>query len=268
MSVLLTDQSSTSKPMPFFSLCERWWQSWLAEMPGASEGVRSRFDLNAAPEPYLPFEPGAGPLVVLTTNPGATMPHQHREQIMRGQSVVTPSMSYAEAADALSRFYVEHLSGAAAQRIAGQRAVATEAGYTGVLQVESCPWHSPKLPDKTTFIKLLAADTELAEYTQELHAFLEPRPVIAISAVSSRASLASSDIPLSPWLAWQRDLIGLRQPYAEMVPLVWKGPRITAAALVERRGGGVKALVLMQGGNHLPGANGRATLASALASLT
>jgi hypothetical protein len=249
----------------YLNLCERWWQDWLSGTPIASAAVRSRFDLDAAPEPYLPFEPGHNPLVVLTTNPGATMPHQRREQIIGGQSVVSPSMRYAEAAEALSRFYVEHLSGPAARRISAQRTLATASGYTGVLQVECCPWHSPELPGKNAFVDLLNADVALTEYTQILHAFLASHPVLAISAVSSRDSLASSSLPLSPWLAWQRDLIGLRQSHAELVPLVRKGERVTSAALVDRSGPAVKALVLMQGSNQLPGAEGRAILAPALA---
>lgn len=193
------------------------------------------------------------------------MPHQLRAQILARRSVVTPSMRYAEAAEALSRFYIEHLSGAAARRIAAQRALATASGYTGIYQVECCPWHSPALPDKAAFVELLNTDAALIEYTQALQAFLEPHPVLVISAVSSRDSLASPSLPLSPWLAWQRDLIGLRQSDAELVPLVRKGERITSAALVDRTGPVVKAFVLMQGSNQLPGREGRAILAPALA---
>lgn len=249
---------------PYLVLCERWWQSWLAGTPPASPAVRRQFDVDAAPEPYLPFDPGADPLVVLTTNPGATMPHQRRDEILAGGSVVTPSMRYAEAAEALSRFYVAHLRGPAAHRIAAQQALARESGYSGVLQVECCPWHSAQLPGKTGIAELLARDPDLAAYAEALRGFLAARPVLAISAVSSRATLASPDLELSPWLRWQRDFLDLRQDRAELVPLVRKAGRVTAAALVDRRGPGVKALVLMMGGNHLPGASGRALLANAL----
>lgn len=250
--------------IPYLELCERWWQSWLAGEARASAQIRARYDLDAAPEPYIPFKPGENPLVVLTTNPGATMPHQLRDRILAGQSVLTPTMRYAEAADALSRFYVANLTGAAALRIAAQRALASKVGHTGVFQVECCPWHSARSPGKTEVIRLLAADAALSEYVRALRDFMAARPVLVISAVSSRADLSSPDLSLSPWLQWQRDLIGLRQADAEMVPLVWKGERVTSAALVDRTGAAVKVLLLMQGGNHLPGPHGRAILAAAL----
>jgi hypothetical protein len=139
-----------------------------------------------------------------------------------------------------------------------------KAGYSGVFQVECCPWHSARTPGKAEIVKLLAADASLSQYVQALSAFMAPRPVLVISAVSSRADLSTPDLPLSPWLQWQRDLIGLRQADAEMVPLVWKGERVTSAALVDRTGAAVKVLLLMQGGNHLPGPHGRAILAAAL----
>jgi hypothetical protein len=173
-------------------------------------------------------------------------------------------MRYAEAAEALSRFYVAKLTGAAAHRIAAQRALALKAGYTGVFQVECCPWHSAQTPGKAEIVKLLAADAALSEYIQALSGFMAPRSVLVISAVSSRADLSTPDLPLSPWLQWQRDLVGLRQSDAEMVPLVWKGERVTSAALIDRTGAAVKVLLLMQGGNHLPGPDGRAILVDAL----
>jgi hypothetical protein len=248
----------------YFRLCEQMWQQWLAGEPTATEAVRRSFDLDAAPEPYLPFQPGDIPLVVLTTNPGATMPHQRREQIMENRSVLTPQMPYAEAAEVLSRFYCDHLSGQAARRIAAQRELARKSGYSGVLQVECCPWHSAALSGKTAFMKVLAGDDALMEYVSALRTFLEPQPVLVISAVSSRDSLDAARLSLSPWLDWQLRLIALQQAKAERVALVSKGVRVTCTALVDRSGPAVKAAVLMQGSNQLPGPAGRETLASAL----
>lgn len=231
----------------------------------ASEPVRSRFDLGAAPEPYLPFNPGSNPLVVVTTNPGATMPHQRRDHILAGQSVATPSMSYAEAAEAFSRLYVEQLTNAAGRRVHTQRALALAAGFTGVLQVECCPLHSPQLPGKSTFVQLLDADPALSEYVQVLRDFLEPQPVLAISAVAPRADLVQPGLQLSDWLRWQCDLIGLSPSRADLVPLVWKGQQVTGTALVEKQKSAVKAMVLMKGSNNLPAEPGREIMASALA---
>jgi hypothetical protein len=75
-----------------------------------------------------------------------------------------------------------------------------------------------------------------------LRRFLAEIPVLALSAISSRADLRSRDVLLSPWLSWQHDLLGLRQDRSDLVPLVEKGSKVTAAALVDRTGPRVKAL--------------------------
>lgn len=48
------------------------------------------------------------------------MPRQRRDRIFAGQSVASPSMTYAEAAAAFSRIYVEQLRNAAGRRIRAQ----------------------------------------------------------------------------------------------------------------------------------------------------
>ena len=248
----------------YLELCERWWQTWLEGKPMVSPAIASRFDLNAAPEPYLQFGSGDRPLIVLTTNPGGTMPHQLRDEVLGGQGVINKSMTYAKASVALAAFYSTHLTGPARQRIGAFQSVAGASDHTHVLQLECIPWHSSKLPDKSDLPDLFQADIALAEYSAALAEVLQAAAVLVISAVSSRADLSSPKLPLSPWLAWQRDLVGLNPDRAEMIPLIRKGEKVTSAALVDRSGASPKALVLMQGGNHLPGEIGREPLARAL----
>ena len=234
--------------MSYLDLCEALWRAWVRGEARLSPELGTLFDLDAAPEPYLSFDAGPEPLVVLTTNPGAPMPHQRRSAIRSGRSPASSEMGYSAVARAMADYYRRHLTGAAARRIRGQLELASAAGYDGVLQVECCPWHSPRLPNKGRLVRSLTADQQLSRYVEALKRYLSHRPVLAISAVSSRRPL-NPEAGLSPWLQWQRALMGLEP--TDFIPLVRKGSSITSAALVDARRT-PKALVLMMGGNHLP----------------
>ncbi len=246
------------------SFCEELWRSWLDETLELSPFLRAEFDVGSAPEPWLPFDAGAVPLVALTTNPGASMPHQHRDAIRSGRSVIDRASSYLMAAEALARFYATVLSGPARWRIRSLARLAALAGYEGVLQVESCPFHSARLPNKRALVRANKGDGVLGTYVGHLQHFLAGRPVVTVSAVSSRTPLSPDRFRLSEWLAWQATLMGLEPHRAAFVPLVTKGDATTAAALVSSVRGAPKALVLMMGGNHLPAEAGLGTLANAL----
>jgi hypothetical protein len=73
------------------------WRDWLEHRLSASPFIPQTFDLDAAPEPYIRFGAGNRPLVVLTTNPGYTMPHQRWEYVQRAHGPLRPSMDYASA---------------------------------------------------------------------------------------------------------------------------------------------------------------------------
>ena len=240
----------------YSELCEWLWRSWLSRTVVASRALRARFDFEAAPEPYLLFDPGDRPLVIVTTNPGGTMPHQRWDQITTGRSILSMSMKYVDAADVLARYYVSNLTGPPLQRIAAQRDLAEEAGYSEVIR--------PHLGGKDRLAAVMTADPDLAEYTRALGLFLDKRCSVAISAISTRTDLGARDIHLSPWLTWQCQLLGIQPKRAIRIPLVRKGTRITAAALVDPAGSAAKVLVLMMGGNHLPSGKHREFLVNAI----
>lgn len=250
----------------FLTRSESLWRDWLdGRVPPLAPPVASLFDLDAMPEPWLDLEAGAKPLVVLTTNPGGTMDHQRRSSILRGDGPAQADMSYARAAQVLAAHYRDVLAGTSAgRRIRSLLAVAHEAGYDGVLQAECIPWHSADLPNKARLLGLLPREPHLVAYLHDLRSFLGPRPVLAVSAVSSRVDLEDREAPLSPWLEWQADLLGIDPRRAERHPLVQKGARVTATALVDRSSAAPKALVLMMGSNNLPGAEGTGRLVEAL----
>jgi hypothetical protein len=246
------------------SFCEELWRSWLNETLELSPLLRAEFDVDSAPEPWLTFDGGAVPLVALTTNPGTTMTHQRREAIRSGQSFINGSSGYQIAAEALARFYSMELHGPARTRIDSLVRLSALAGYKGLLQVECCPFHSARLPNKRGLIRESKGNGLLATYFCHLRQFLTERPVVAISAVSSRVPLSAGSVRSSEWLAWQTNLMGLDPDRATLIPLVSKGTKTTAAVLVSVVMGTPKALVLMMGGNHLPAAAGLERLANAL----
>jgi hypothetical protein len=253
----------------FISFCEALWRGWLANTLNVPQFIHDApFDLDAAPEPYVSFNAGPNPLVALLTNPGYTMDHQRRAAVQVGGGPLSTTVDYSAAARALGPFYERELKGTAAgRRIAALRVLSSWVGYEGVLQVEACPFHSRSLPSKKkiALLKTINEGGLLGCYTEHVRAFLRCRPVVVVSAVSSRRSLGPEVVEtLSPWLAWEAVLAGLVLERAKFVPLVAKDSKTTAAALVSFAGGVPKALVLMMGGNHLPAEKGLCVLAAAL----
>jgi len=250
----------------FLLFCEELWGSWLKGSLDLPRFAHTAFDLNAAPEPYISFGAGAKPLVALTTNPGATMPHQRRAKVQAGRGPLSAADKYAIAAGKLGPFYEEKLAGSpAGRRIAALRTLSSLLGYKGVLQVEACPFHSPSLPGKTALLQRIREDKDglLGAYAKHLKVFLRRQPVVIVSAAQSRVSLEPG-MQLSPWHKWNAEIAGLVLKRAKFVRLVAKGSKMTCAALVSFEEEIPKAMVLMMGGTHLPGKEGLCVLAEAL----
>ena len=247
----------------FTAFCESLWRDWLAGTLETSPFVKAAFDLDAAPEPYISFSAGTRPLVALTTNPGATMPHQRRAAVRIDGGPLSTSAKYATAAKALGDFYEQRLTGPARRRIARLRSLSALMGTDGVVQVEVCPFHSPSLPKKDGLLRAIREDGLLTRYVDHVQRFLRDQMVLVVSAAPSRVSLGPG-MSLSAWVTWQAKLAGLDLERAEFVPLVRKGAKTTCGAFVSSDNGAPKGLVLMMGGNHLPGEERLGILAEAL----
>ncbi|MDA1093572.1 MAG: hypothetical protein O3A25_09940 [Acidobacteria bacterium] len=247
----------------YYGFCERLWRDWLRGSLDVSAFVRRTFDLDAAPEPYISFDAGPQPLVALTTNPGTTMPHQRRGAVQAAGGPLRPDMTYATAAQELGAFYERELDGPANRRTIALKRLSSMVGLDGVLQVEVCPFHSPSLPNKNALLKAAGTDELIRSYVTHVRSVVRAQPVVVVSAVATRASLAH-DTSLSPWVTWIAGLAGLDPSGASFVPLVVKGAKTTCGAFVGLSGGAPKALVLMMGSNQLPGKDGLETLAGAL----
>ena len=233
----------------YIAFCEeKLWCAWKQH----TLSMPSRFDLEAAPEPYLYFGTSSNKLVALTTNPGGTMRHQRHAAVRSGRGPLRDKDTYAEAALKLGCFYEKILEGRpAGHRIANLRKLSSLLGYGGVMQVELIPFHSAALPRKDALLgQINEKDSLLGRYVGLLREFLKNRAVVSIQAVSTRASL-SQKTELSHWLRWVAKIAGVDPETARFVSLVEKGPKTTCAAWVSKRKPR-KAFVLMMGKNDLP----------------
>jgi len=252
----------------YIDLCESLWRDWLGESLDVSSSIESTFDLQAAPEPYVLFNAGMQPVVFLLTNPGQTMSHQLQENVKKDDvGPLTRNINYATAAQNLGVHYQTELikpGNQAGHRIVRMLELSRLVGAHGVINVETCPFHSHSLPNK---MKLLKESTQVGfmkTYVQSLQTYLTEKPVVIVSAVSSKESL-HGETKVSEWLAWQAQIAGLNFAAASFTPLVKKGDKTTCGAFVSTGVGvrATKALVLMMGSNNLPGDEGLKLLADA-----
>ncbi|MCR9117705.1 MAG: hypothetical protein NXI22_12240 [bacterium] len=241
----------------YANYCELVWREWLEGELATSDSTALRFQVDHLPEPYLLFGSGENPLYVLTTNPGNGIEHQHRANILTGSSIVEHSKKYCDAAKVLATYYTTQLTGPAKNRIDGFMHLATRAGYDGFIQLESCPLHSGSLPSKRKLPQFFQEEPFLKKYVSALKDALRNMSVVGLSAVASTTPITRDTVLASPWLKWQADLIGLVQDEADMLPLTTRNSTPTSALIYSRTKQGVKGLLLMMGGNHLPSAKHR-----------
>lgn len=248
----------------YLQVAEGLWRGWLESRTSLSDDAESLFDSEFLPEPYLDFGSGANPLVILTTNPGGGLTEQLRESVVAGRSPARPGMTYAEVAQRLAEFYTNHLKGSAQRRITAQHQLARGSDFTGVLQVEMCPWHSPALPNKRRFVRILQDDRELKRYSSALRDHLNGKSVVNVSAVSSAAQLTADRFEPSEWLRFQAEFLGLEQSSSRITPLVWKGDKVTGALWYTAVGSTFRGMVLMMGSNNFPGRAGLEAMAETI----
>jgi hypothetical protein len=264
-------------PDRFTDFCDRkLWRAWLNGALEVSPLVRQTFELSAAPEPYLRFGSGDEQLTVLTTNPGRVEKHQLLQTVFDASDDARPlrdSMDYETAAASLGTFYSHEnapISSAARKRlrrlidlaatIAGQRR-GTRSG-TSIVQVEALPFHSDSLA-KARALQAVEEPGLLAEYVAKLREFLSKRTLLVLSAGSTRESY-HADSPWSAWVHYLANMASLARVDSTFHSLVTRNAKTTCAAWVTRQNGICKALVLMMGGNYLPGRDGLKRLADAM----
>lgn len=236
----------------FNEYCETLWNRWINKRLEVSSFIDKEFQMAYLPEPYLGFGDSQNPLYVLTTNPGQGMPVQLRDSIYSGKSPISKGNSYKEISELMANYYMKHLKGAAKRRIEGFYEIAIGGGFDGVIQVESCPFHSAYLPKKNKLLKQYSFDSLLRAYTEVLKETLKNVSVISISAVATNRPLSTHSISSNPWLNWQSYIIGYSSKNTEILPITARKGRTTSAFLFNQNRGLIKGFILTMGGNYLP----------------
>ncbi len=247
--------------------CEQLWTNWRSGRCVVSSSVANRFQLDYAPEPYLKFGKGTDPLCILTTNPGAGMECQHRDNIVRGEPPIGPDRSYDDTAVALGKYYEERLTGAAKARLGAMRSLQDLVHKDCMLQFETIPLHSAKLPGKRKLPAIVDRCDVLADYSRRLSATLATTSVVALSAVSTVAPISRSSVAESSWLAWQAKLMGLDVSQLEFKRLLERDGKTTCGFAFQRFNNRTSGIVLMMGGNHFPAKQGLIQIANCIGDL-
>jgi hypothetical protein len=241
----------------YVEFCENsLWVPWKEERLSVPEP----FDRDAIPEPYVYFRPDNNdPLIVLTTNPGATMCHQCRLAVKHGSGPVRETQTYDAAARELGQFYEKELGRRpAGVRIRKMLCLSEMMQLNGVLQVEAVPFHSPSFPQKRTFLRGCAGTEPFFSYAEALTALLHDCRVVAIQA-SNKPERNPSE---SDWLSWIARTAGLDTTSAQSHALKQTKGKSTVVAWTSPNR--QKAIVLSVGGTWLPSRDGLRMLAEVL----
>jgi hypothetical protein len=224
----------------YISFCNALHKSWYECALDTDNELNGLFQMEYSPEPYFTVDAGKNPLYMLLTNPGSGMDFQHRSNFN--------SSNYPKFSETLSTVYLsESFKNNAKRRLINSIQITKELGYTGLINIETIPFHSPNL-NKSIALKLIGSNSILSQYTKLLQEFLFDKPILIVSACQSRSSVSAETILKSNWLRFKLGIAGINPDDLIMRPLTYKGEKITSAIFSHSH----KHLVLMMGTNNLP----------------
>lgn len=146
----------------------------------------------------------------------------------------------------MGQFYLKHLKGPARSNIEKMMQLASALGYTGVIQVEMIPWHSPYLPNKQKVMKLLERAEAYDRYLTALRGFIEQQPVVLSWAAGSKPSSRTGE-----GVAFKAEMLGIDLATCRLVELGRK-KEISQCLLLDRQSENVRGLFVTQGSASLP----------------
>jgi len=185
---------------------------------------------------------GKNPLWVLHNNPGSGMNIQKRGNIH--------DKNYEALANRFGEYYMSEEfanAGKAYQRIDDALDFAKEQGYSGIINIETMPFHSKTL-DKNRAMGLAKKSQTLTTYNLLLSEYLKDKPALALSACGTQHSIDTETINNSKWLSYQAAIIDMNTKKCRMKPLSKKGKKVTSALFQD----GSKYFILMMGSNNFP----------------
>ena len=226
--------------MKYLEYCEKLFKDWKADKVNG-KGL-DIFEMNHVPEPYLYMHEGENPLFVLHNNPGSGMDMQLKKQIK--------DKNYEALAHRFGKYYLSDKfknAGQAYRRIQDSIQFAKDKKYSGVVNVETIPFHSNTL-DKKKAISSIEKNEILKNYINTLREYLTDKPVLALSACYPLHSINENNFKRSKWLRLQADVIGIDIKKSKMSALTNKGSKVTSALFQHDN----KFFILMMGSNNFP----------------
>ena len=229
----------------YIKFCDQLHKDWFEGKFDNDPVLSKLFQLEYSPEPYFTITENEGdnPLYMLLTNPGGGMDFQHRSNFQNS--------NYKEFSSTLGKTYTSEsfksYAANAFRRNEKSIALTKSLGYSGLKNIETIPFHSADL-NKQKALKCINDSDLLNEYLEELKAYISDKPLLVVSACSSRESITAETVRKSVWLSFQAELIGIDINNADLVPLKYKEGKLTSAVFKS----GDKYLLLNMGTNNLP----------------
>lgn len=222
--------------------CERIFEEW---MKGSRkwDAFGRDFLPDHLPEPYYTIREGKRVLYVLNYNPGCGLAIQSRDDIRKHDH-----RSFGSVSARLSNYYMNDLRGAARNRNEKILQLARALGFDGVKCVETFYLHSAKF-DANMYLKRYGNNETVIEYIGLLTDHLRDKPVVAIGAVGSNATLESLTNGSNAWLAFRSRIIGLDLANSQFLRITEKNNRATSGFFI---GKNRKIASVMMGSNNLP----------------
>lgn len=232
------------KNTQYHSFCEQLFQNWKKDNIPEKEKLEKVFQMDYVPEPYLYFNPENNPLYVLYNNPGGGIDEIQKKEVISEKN-------YYDFAKRISEYYLDEnkfkYATAAYNRIKKAMNFAKHEEYSGIINIETLPFHSSKL-NKPKAIRLINKVNLLQDYIEQLKLFLADKPALALSGCNSRVSITEETIEKSDWISLQAELIGFDINHCNRTILKEKGDKVTSAIFKNNN----KYILLMAGSNNFP----------------
>jgi len=233
------------------------WKLWIKKQDIQDPIIEKSFEPKYCSEPYLRFtkeeDETSDSIYFLTTNPGAGFDLQERKNILENKSMIKSDESYYSNAKNLADYYIKELISGSKARIKHMEYLAKICGYDNFIQVETIPYHSENLPEKSKLVRLVRnGNNKISEYIEITKEYLMDKNVISIQAGNCRDIKKMSD-----WSKLQCEIIGLDIDKSECISTIKnEKKKDTGCLYIERKNNFIKALSLRAGANDLPGNGG------------
>jgi hypothetical protein len=228
----------------YYEFCEVLHQMWFDKTLEYEDNFKEMFQVEYSPEPYFVLKNGTKPLFMLLTNPGAGMDFQKHENFIKS--------NYKSFSNSLTDIYISMQfkkdgGSNAYRRLTKSIEWADYLGYNSIVNIETIPFHSPKL-NKIEALSFINKSKILTAYQEVLKKVLFDKPVLIVAACGSKTSISFETLKNSKWLMYQAGLANINIENLKFKKLTQKNGKVSSAIFYSEE----KYIVLMMGSNNLP----------------